>query len=139
MATPKVFTDNSTPLDEANLNKFLNAIKAQVKVNFFGVSFTASDNSVAIISGQDSDGEVVDGDLAWDGTDNEIDITLTGFSSVPIGIVTIRDNNSTNVGDVLFRITDSSTVHLRFIGSSGGETAVDPDGDVQVQVIIIGS
>lgn len=138
-ATPKVVTDGSSDLDEAVLNLFVNGIKAQVKVNFFAIQFVASTNTPSVLPGIDSDGEVVTGDLSWNAGTTQIDITLSGFSAAPVAIVVISDNNSTNVGDAIPRPNTSSAMSLRFIGASGGDVAVDPDGDVRVQVLLIGS
>lgn len=138
MATPVTWTDGSTDLDAANLNLMVRGGKTAVKTLFCAVDFTASSNAATVISTVDSV-ELQDGDLTWDSGDKEINISVTGFTSVPVAVASLSENASTNVGDVLVRWTDSTTLHLRPIGTSGGETAVDPDGDLQITLIIIGS
>lgn len=64
-ATPKTFTDNSSDVDEANLNLFVRGGKLQVKVNYLVFIFTAATNVVTVQSSWDSDGEVIDADLVW--------------------------------------------------------------------------
>lgn len=136
-ATPKVVTDGSSDLDESVLNKFVNGVKGQVKVNFCRILFTASTNVPTIVGLYTNDGEILTGDLAFTG--NEIVVTLTGFSLRPIPVATIGDNNSTNVGDVLAYGTSLTDLRLRPIGTSGGETAVDPDGDIEINLLLIGN
>lgn len=139
MATPKVAEDGVTDLDEAVLNKYLNAIKSQVKINFCRIDFASAGETPTVSSAWDSDGEIVTGDLSYDGTAEEIDIVLSGFSNIPVGFVQIISNASTNVGGVLFRATSAALVHIRFIGTGAGETGVDPDGDVDLALAVIGS
>ena len=137
MATPKVSTDDSTDLDEAVLNLYVTAVKLQVKLNYCTILFTASTNTPTVVAGVDSDGEIVTGDLSWDAGDEEIDITISGFTAIPVGVTTIQDNNSSNVHDLQYRHTNTTTVHIRPT-ASGGETSVDPDGDIQFSLILIG-
>lgn len=84
MATPEVIVDATTPLDAANLNKFVSAEgKLSVKVWYAHVRYTGTiwevDASV------DSAG-LVSGSLAWD-TDH-VELTLTGFTTGPLPQVT---------------------------------------------------
>ena len=137
MATPKVVTDGSSDLDEAVLNKFLSVPKAEVKLNYAMIKFVADGNTVTVDATYDSDGEIVTGDLAYDDAGN-ITITLSGFTAIPPGFATIYSNAATNVGNVLYRPGSTTTGILRFIGTGAGESAVDPDGDVHVQVAIVG-
>lgn len=141
MATPKVCTDGpgGSDLDEAVLNKFLNAGKVEVKANFCRIDFASAGETPTVSGAWDSDGEIVTGDLSYDGTAEEIDIVLSGFTAIPIGLVQLISNASTNVGGVLFRATSSSLVHIRFIGTGAGETGVDPDGDISLALLVVGS
>ena len=82
-ATPKTITDDSSDLDEANLNLFVRGGKLQVKVNYFQLLFTASTNAVTVVGTVDSDGEVISADLTWDAGATTIDVTLSGFSIIP--------------------------------------------------------
>lgn len=134
-ATPKTFTDGSSDVDEANLNLFVRGGKLQVKVNYCRVLFTAATNTPTVDTG-DSDGEIVTGDLSWSAT--EIEVVLSGFSTAPIAIAVIESNSSTNVEAVLPRLASSSLMSLRFV-SGAGQVAVDPDGDVKVNLLVIGA
>ena len=138
-ATPKTFTDASTDLDEANLNLFVRGGKLQVKVNYFQLLFTASSNAVTVVSGVDSDGEVVSGDLAWNAGSTQIDITLSGFSTLPVATATISTNASTNVEKLWVDATASTNATIEFISSATPGVAVDPNGDMLIMVIIIGA
>jgi hypothetical protein len=138
MATPKTITDASSDLDEANLNLFLRAGKLQVKVNYCLIDFDAATDTPTVLGTVDSDGEIVTGDLSWDAVDDEIDIVLTGFTAQPV-ILTTKDAtwSATNVDDVIGRTSSSSAAHIRFV-SGASSTAVDPNGDIRVYVLLIG-
>lgn len=139
MATPVVSTDSSSGLDAAVLNKYLNALKLNVKINFFELLFTASSNVVTVVGGTDSDGEVISGDLAWNAGALRIDITLTGYTNVPVMLAAISVNGSTNV-EKLWCTADSNTnARLSFVSNATPGVAVDPNGDVRIMVIILGS
>lgn len=138
MATPKVVTDGSSDLDEAVLNKFVSCPKAEVKINYFSVTFTAADNSVAVDAGIDSCGEIVTGDCAWDAGDMRIEIVLTGFSNVPVAFASLRENLSTNVEKVWASALASSVLAIDFKSIATPGTSVDPDGNVTVGVLVIG-
>ena len=137
MATPKTVTDGSSDLDEAVLNLFLRAGKLQVKVNYGTIKFVAATNTPTIDATFDSDGEVITADLAYDAAGN-ITITLSGFTAIAVGLLTIYSNASTNIGNVLFRPGSTTSGIMRYIGTAAGEAAVDPDGDIYVQFLIIG-
>lgn len=136
-ATPKVITDNSSDLDEANLNLFLNALKLQVKINYCSLVFTASSNTPTIDTGRANGGEIVDGDLSWDSGNNEIDVTLSGFSTTPLVFATIHSNGSTNADEIRAAGTSSTAAFIRFT-ASGGNAGVDPDGNMQISVMFLG-
>ena len=138
-ATPKTITDGSSDLDEANLNLFVRGGKLQVKFNYLVVFFEAAGNAVIVYASRDSDGEIVDGDLSWNAGSTLIDITLSGFSAPPVGIATMRLNGATNVEKVHFNATAAATAELYFMSSATPGAQVDPDGDVYVNLIIIGA
>jgi len=137
-ATPKTFTDDSTDLDEATLNLFVRGGKLQVKVNYFELLFTASTNAVTLTAA-DSDGEVIAADLAWNAGSVRIDVTLTGFSTAPIIFAAISSNASTNVEKMWAEGIDGTTARIYFKSSATPGASVDPDGDMQVNVLIIGA
>lgn len=138
MATPKTFTDNSTDVDEANLNLFLRAGKLQVKINYFVFKFQASDNTVTIVGTFDSDGEVVDADLVWNAGATRVDITVSGFTTKPIPLATIVDNASTDVAEIEATASSSSLAIVKFKVAGVGPADIDPNGDMQVAVLLIG-
>lgn len=138
-ATPKTITDASSDLDEANLNLFVRGGKLQVKVNYLVVKFEADGNAVTASPSYDSDGEIVDGDLAWDAGDVEVDVTMSGFSVAPVGFATIVINNSTNVEKLKLQCTGATAAKLRFMSNATPGVQVDPDGDVYAAVLIIGA
>ena len=138
-ATPKTFTDGSTDLDEANLGLLVRGGKLQVKVNYFELLFTASSNVVTVVAGTDSDGEVISADLAWNVGAVRIDVTLSGFSVPPVMTANISVNSSTNVEKLWCTADTSTNARLSFITNATPGVAVDPDGDVQVNVLIIGA
>ena len=79
MATPEVIEDGVTPLDAANLNKFVSAEgKLNVKVWYAHIRYTGTIWEVDATV--DSAG-LVSGSLAWD-TDH-VELTLTGFTAAP--------------------------------------------------------
>lgn len=136
MATPKVVTDGSSDLDEAVLNKFVSSPKSQVKINHCVIDFAASTNTPTVDSGTDSDGEIVTGDLAWSST--EITIALTGYSNVPVVQATIcAGMSASNVGGVHAVATSNTSAKIRFVAGDAA-TAVDPNGDISVNVVVIG-
>lgn len=137
-ATPKTITDASSDLDEANLNLFVRGGKLQVKVNYFELLFTASTNAVTLTAA-DSDGEVIDADLTWNAGSVRIDITLTGFSAAPIIVAGIGSNSSTNVEKLRAEGISGTEARIYFISNATPGAAVDPDGDMQINVIIIGA
>jgi len=139
-ATPKTFTDGSTDLDEANLNLFVRGGKLQVKINYLTLLFTASTNVVTAYSGTDSDGEIVDGDLSWNAGETRVDVVLSGFSTNPVVLATIQSNGSTNVEKVHVQpMSGGAAAYLRFMSSATPGVAVDPDGDVYVNLAFIGA
>ena len=138
-ATPKTITDGSSDLDEANLNLFLRAGKLQAKVNYCTILFTAAGNAVTIYATVDSDGEIVDGDLSWSAGDVRIEIVLSGFSAKPVALATMYDNASTNVEKLKIQSQGAAIVHLYFLSNATPGAAVDPDGNVYVNLLFIGA
>jgi hypothetical protein len=138
-ATPKTMIDGSTDVDEDVLNLYVRGGKLQVKVNYLVVLFTAATNAVTVYGTADSDGEIVDGDLSWNAGSTLIDIVLSGFSTLPVGLVTIFSNGSTNVEKVQVKATSSTAAELRFMSSATPGAAVDPDGDMHVNLLFIGA
>ena len=138
MATPKTVTDASSDLDEAVLNLFLRAGKLQVKVNYAVIAFTAAGNTVAVSGSFDSDGEIVTGDTSWDAGDVRIEITITGFTAVPVVLGGIITNSSTNIEKARFEAISSSVVAVTFLSNATPGAATDPDGDMTVNLFLIG-
>ena len=87
-ATPVIMTDASTPLNAANLNKYLNvgnADKAQAKMLYAHIKWSTGTTFI-VDSAEDSAG-LVDGDLSWDGGNDRVDIAHTSeFTNVPIAL-----------------------------------------------------
>ena len=137
-ATPKTITDASSDLDEANLNLFVRGGKLQVKVNYLALKFEAAGNAVTV-HGVDSDGEIVDGDLTWNAGSTCIDVTLSGFSAIPVMLATLRTNGSTNVEKLEVTAADANTGVISFMSNATPGEAVDPDGDVYVNLLVIGA
>ena len=137
-ATPKTITDASSDLDEANLNLFVRGGKLQVKINYLVLKFAESDNACTVHT-NDSDGEVVDGDLTWNVGSTLIDIVLSGFSAAPVGLATLVSNASTNVEKLFLQLTGAAAAELRFISNATPGAAVDPDGDMYVALLFIGA
>ena len=137
-ATPKTITDASSDLDEANLNLFVRGGKLQVKVNYLALKFEADGNAVTV-HGVDSDGEIVDGDLTWNAGSTCIDVTLSGFSAIPVMLATLRTNGSTNVEKLEVTAADANTGVISFMSNATPGAAVDPDGDVYVNLLVIGA
>ncbi len=86
MATPKIITDGTTELKEAELNKFVAAddAKVQCKMNWAHVRYNGT--AWEVVSGEDKAG-IASLDLSWDGVGTALDITLSGFSNPPIAVV----------------------------------------------------
>lgn len=139
MATPKTVVDSSVDLDEAVLNLFLRAGKAQVKVNYFVLAFVAASNAVTVDSAWDSDGEIVDADLSWNAGSTQIDVTLSGFTAVPVAFATHHvTSTSSNVGHVIAEGLSTSTARVVFLDAAAGPSKVDPSHDIEVNVLFIG-
>ena len=140
MATPKTFTDLSTALDEANLNLLVRGGKLQIKVNYVGVLFTASTNAITVAASMDSDGEIVAADMVWNAAFTRIDVTLSGFVLFPIAFVQLADvGASTNVEDMWVDVVSATSAQVTFRGTGAAPAKVDPDGDVNFQLFIIGA
>lgn len=137
MATPKVVTDGSSDLDEGVFNLFLNAIKSQVKLNAFRLLFTAATNVPTVVSTYFNEGEVVDGDLSWNAGGVYIAITLTGFVNKPLVFVTNIVSSATNVFQVQGAAAAVSEARVTFTNDAM-TAAVDPDGNIEVSVFILG-
>ena len=138
-ATPKTFTDGSSDLDEANLNLFVRGGKLQVKVNYFELLFTASTNAVTVNSGVDSDGEVISADLSWNAGGTRLEVIISGFSAPPVVQATISSNASTNVEKVWVNPISSTLFYILFKSNATPGTTVDPDGNVELMVTVIGA
>jgi hypothetical protein len=135
-ATPKVVTDGSSDLDEAVLNLFVNGLKSQVKVQYFHMDFNASTNTPSISSTFSNDGEIVTGDLSQSGS-NWIDVVMSGFSTKPVIVATLSQCSATNVFNVMALATSSTAAQIWFTDDDYS-TAVDPNGDVGVNILMIG-
>ena len=138
-ATPKTYTDHVDDLDEAVLNMFVRGGKLQVKVNYCVVRFTAATNEVTVHPSNDSDGEIVDGDMTWNAGTSLVDIVLSGFSTAPVGIATIMSNASTNIEKVRVQATSGTAATLVFLSNATPGANTDPDGDVYVNLLFIGA
>lgn len=134
-ATPKVVTDAGTDLDEGVLNLFINGIKSQVKVNYFTLDFDAGTNIPTVASDASNDGEVVDGDLSWNGS-SYVDVVLSGFSTKAVILVSIEADASTNVKNIRAIATSSTAAEIHF--TDADFATVDPDGNISANVFIIG-
>lgn len=139
MATPKTVTDNSSDLDEAVLNLFIRGGKLQVKVNYVVALFTAATNVATVDTSYDSDGEIIDADLTWNAGSTRLDITLSGFSTLPVVQAIIVGNSSTNVDRLYVDATAATNALVKFIGAGPGGSSVDPDGDMTIAVLVIGA
>lgn len=141
MATPKNITDGSSDLDEAVLNNYVNGLKSQVKVNFAGITFVNSSTSAGL-SSTDTAGEITGSDVSWDGTNNKVDVTLSGFSAEPAAQVSFKHNGSSNVGQLLVNTPSSSAAEIYFLSGAAGQgtgDSIEPDGDVRFFLFLIGS
>lgn len=137
-ATPKPFTDGTTDLDEDNLNRLLNAVDLQVKINWAVLSFTATATSADVATGFSTVSEIVSGDVSYDSTNNEIDVTLSGYSTSPVAVASIMSNSSSNVAEVYPNVTSSTGIELEFQDATAGGGTASPDGDMTVGLIVVG-
>lgn len=137
-ATPKNITDNSSDLDEAVLNNFLNAVDSQWKLNAAALRFDQSVPEAILISGFSGTSEIASGDVSWDATNDEIDVTLSGYSNSPVAVAVIMVNSSSNVGAVYANVTSSTEVQIEFQDATAGGGSVTPNGDVDVALIVVG-
>lgn len=138
MATPKVSTDDSTDLDEAVLNQYLSAVDTQWKLNACAILFDQSATSADLASGFAGTSEIASSDISWDGSNNEIDVTLSGYSNSPVAVAHIMTNSSSNAAAVYANVTGTTEVQLEFQDATAGGGSVAPDGDVQVGLIVLG-
>ena len=135
-ATPKVVTDGSSDLDEGVLNLFLNALKSQVKINFFLVQIVEATNVATIETAFSNDGEVVDADVTYDGA-GELLITLTGFSTKPLVYAIIGGGTAATNTPIL---TSGANSNVQAVIETRDTSMVitDIDDDIDILVLILG-
>ena len=86
MATPAVFVDGTTDLEAANLNKFVSAGGTKIQVKMYYARITYNGSNFVVSSDADSAG-IVTGDLTYDGTSDNLRITIAGFTNRPVVMV----------------------------------------------------
>jgi hypothetical protein len=134
MSTPKICTDGTSAFEEAVMNKYIgagDANKVQVKVWYGRVRYTGSAWEVS--SSYDSAG-LTTGALAW--STNQLQMTLSGFSNVPI-IVATPEAADTNL-NVKAHGSSSTLAILRFYNIDTGALVSTEATTMEANVIIIG-
>ena len=134
MATPKVMTDGSTALTEANLNLYARS-KLQVKIYHVVVKY--SGGNLVVDSDFDSYGPVT-GDLTYDGTNKVLNITLAGFTNPPVAVATPKYANANY--NIKAHATSNTNVRVAFYAISNGANvdAASPDANMNFNLLIIG-
>jgi hypothetical protein len=134
VATPKVVTDGTTEFEEAAINKFIaagEANKVQVKVWYGRVRYTGSAWEVS--SSFDSAG-LTTGALAW--STNQLQMTLSGFSNVPI-ILATPEAVDTNL-NVKAHCSSSTLAVVRFYAVADGALVSTQATTMEFNVLLIG-
>ena len=134
MATPKVTTDGTTEFEEAAMNKYIcagEANKVQVKMWWGRVRYTGAAWEVS--SSYDSAG-LTSGALAW--STNQLQMTLSGFSNIPI-IVATPEAVDTNL-NVKAHCASTTQAVVRFYNIDTGALISTEATTMEFNVIIIG-
>lgn len=135
-ATPVVMTDASTPLNGANLNKYVNAEgKTSVKIKYGAIRWSVGTTFI-VDSGYDSAG-IVDANLVWEGTTTTfLDVNITGYTIKPLTIAGPNRVLATP-SIVQFRTGNILFAQLYWTDFSGTILTV-PDDTFSAAVIILG-
>lgn len=124
--------------DEANAAKFNRTLAVAASVTGIFVWFARikyNGSSWEVDSNHSSAG-ITTGALAWDGTDDELEITLTDFSSRPVVIATpVTANTNLNVKAYAESTTKAT---IRFYAVADGSHVTTEATTMDVNVMIIG-
>ena len=121
----------------AKINQFVGAPggKLSVFVNYARVHYNGS--AWVVDSATDS-AAIVSGDLAWNGTDDQLEITLTDFADPPV-IVATPTFSADTVYNVKAKCTDATTAVIVFYNIDTGAQITTEATDMDVQVMIMGT
>lgn len=134
MGSP-IFVDSTTELNAAALNQLAAVGGGKLGVHIWYGRLTYNGASWEVVSTTDS-AKITAGALAWDGTDDQLEITLTDFSTAPVVLATpVAADAGYNVKA---HATSSTEAVVRFYAIDGGAKITTEDTSMDVNVLIIG-
>jgi hypothetical protein len=121
----------------AKVNQFVAAAdgKLSVFMKYARIHYDGAD--WVVDSATDSCG-IVTGDLAWNGTDDQLEITIDDFADPPVIIVTPTASADT-VYNVKAQCTDATTAVIIFYDIDTGAQETTEGTDMDVQVLLLGT
>lgn len=135
MGSP-IFVDSTTELNAAALNQLAAVGGGKLGVHIWYGRLTYNGASWEVVSTTDS-AKITTGALAWDGTDDQLEITLTDFSTAPVVLATPAADADTNY-TVKAHATSSTEAVVRFYNIDTGAKITTEATDMDVNVLIIG-
>lgn len=125
--------------DNANAAKFNQtlAVGAGVTAMFVWCARVKYNGSSWEVDSSHSSAGITTGALAWDGTDDELEITLTNFASYPVVVATpvAADTNY----EVKAHATSATQAVVRFYDIDTGAKITTEATTMDVNVVIIGN
>jgi len=126
--------------DDANaakMNQFVGAPggKLSVFVKYARVHYDGED---WVVDSATDSADIVSGDLAWNGDDDQLEITLSDFADPPV-IVATPTFSADTVYNVKAKCTAADTAVIVFYAIDGGAQITTEATDMDVQVLLIGT
>jgi hypothetical protein len=136
MATPKIVVDGSSAWEEAVANKFIASGGGKLQVKALHARVQYSGSAWQVVSSTDS-AEIASGDLAWNGTNKELEITLSGYDNPPVVLATPAAIDAAYT--VKAHASSATKAVVRFYNIDTGAKIATEDANMDCNVLVIGA
>jgi len=132
-----IVTDGSTEFKAAELNKFVagNGSKLGIMLQYARIAYTGA--AWEVVAGTDSC-DIASGDLTWNATPDELEITLAGYSNVPVVIATPVATGNTIHPILKAHAASKTQAVVRFYDEANTQITVE-DTDMAFNLMVIGT
>ena len=137
MATPATMVDGTTPLNAANLNKYLASDGTKIQVKVYHARIRYNGSSFVVESANDSAG-IVTANLTFVGGSTTLEIAISGFTNPPS--VQVTPNLINTAYNVKAKGTSNVKVEVGFYAIANGARITTGTGDTNMDfhILIIG-
>lgn len=133
----KIVTDGSEDVDEAVANKFISGdgVKTQIEINYAHIRYNGSTWEVVAA---DDNCDIETGDLTGEfTTNNELQITLAGYTNLPCVLVSPVDSDTSHY--VKADVSSNTLITVSFFDGADLNTRIGTEAtDMDFFILVIG-